>query len=612
MLFAAGAAVCAAAVAVTLSGSQSGNPALDAQISAAIIAAPIAVGLFVWYRHPWRRFGKLLVAGGFALSVTTLAQSDSELPYSVGRVAGWLVEPLLVYLVLAFPSGRLTTESERRLVGAAALLVAVFYVPTLFLVDSYPSPSPWSSCENDCPGNAFMLVGSEPGFVDNVVQPFREIALMGLFAALIAFLAARIKRGSHLRRITLVPVLAVAMTHGLALIAGVVARRISQYGAPTEALAALIALTTGGIAFGFLAALSGWRLFENRALRRIAGGLASHPPALSLGETSELLSEAMDPSLEVIHRSPDEPDGWIGADGRRAKPEAGDGTRFVTPIGSDGDRVVAMVHDTALRDAPALLDLSRVSVLKALENERLGGELRSSLRELKASRARIIASADRERERIERDLHDGAQQSLVALRIRIELAGELLRADPTGAEQLLSDLGNQVDTALEQVRSLARGVYPSLLADRGLREALHNTALRNPVRTRVDADGIGRYPPEIEAAIYFCCLEAMQNAMKHAAGVELICVSLGAPGDIRFEVRDDGAGFPVDGGSSGTGLASMRDRLASVGGRLSIRTAPGAGTTVVGFIPMNGNGASPVGDRRVEADGKQMPVETPG
>ena len=167
-------------------------------------------------------------------------------------------------------------------------------------------------------------------------------------------------------------------------------------------------------------------------------------------------------------------------------------------------------------DDPTFLDVARASVLKALELERLSAELRSSLRELSESRARIMSGADRERQRIERDLHDGAQQSLVALRIRLELAGELLRESPAGAEQLLGKLGTEVDDALEQVRSLARGVYPSLLSDRGLGEALRSAALRSPVRITVDADGIGRHSPMIETAVYFCCLEAIQNAMKHA------------------------------------------------------------------------------------------------
>ena len=223
-----------------------------------------------------------------------------------------------------------------------------------------------------------------------------------------------------------------------------------------------------------------------------------------------------------------------------------DGARCVTEISGDDGRVVAVVHDPALRDDPMFLDVARASVMKALELERLSAALRSSLRELKDSRARIMSSADRERQRIERDLHDGAQQSLVALRIRLELAGELLRESPARAEQVLGELGTEVDAALEQVRSLARGVYPSLLADRGLREALRAAALRNPVRTTVDMDGIGRYRPEVEAAVYFCCLEAIQNAMKHAGGVETISISLAEDGDLRFEVRDDGAGFTED------------------------------------------------------------------
>ena len=201
-----------------------------------------------------------------------------------------------------------------------------------------------------------------------------------------------------------------------------------------------------------------------------------------------------------------------------------------------------------------------------------------------------MSSADKERQRIEQDLHDGAQQSLVALRIRLELAGELLGKDPARAEQLLAELATQVDGALEEVRSLARGVYPSLLSSRGLGEALNAAAMRSPVPTAVDADGIGRYRSEVEAAAYFCCLEAMQNAMKHAQGVRHISVSLGATTDLRFEVRDDGAGFLEDEVRLGAGLTSMRDRLAAVGGRLTIRTAPGEGTCVSGTVPLNQNG----------------------
>jgi len=214
--------------------------------------------------------------------------------------------------------------------------------------------------------------------------------------------------------------------------------------------------------------------------------------------------------------------------------------------------------------------------------------VRDSLRSLRESRARVISSADRERQRIERDLHDGAQQSLVALRIRLELAIQLLDENPARARRLLTDLEAEVDDTLDEVRNLARGVYPHLLADQGLGGALKATALRSPVPTVVHSDGVGRYRPDIEAATYFCCLEAMQNAMKHAHTVKTIDVSLVAVnGDLRFEVRDDGTGFLLGDVMSGAGLTGMRDRLATVGGELAIRTAPGAGTSVSGTVPVH-------------------------
>jgi signal transduction histidine kinase len=390
-------------------------------------------------------------------------------------------------------------------------------------------------------------------------------------------------------------VLAVAIIHAVAFIAGIITRRAVPGSSAADVLTLVAALSAGGVALGFMAGLSSWRLFENRGLRRFASSFAAHPPAIDLRETSDILAEAMDPSLEVIQRPGEEPDGWVDLDGRPCELSSND-RRCMTEIASNG-RVVGVFHDAAFRHAPAFLDIARSSILKALENERLGTELRDSLRELKESRARIVSGADRERQRIERDLHDGAQQTLVALRIRLELAGQLLAESPARAEKVLSDLATEVDEALDEVRSLARGVYPSLLGDRGLPEALHAAALRNPVRTTVATDGVGRYSPEIEAATYFCCLEAMQNAMKHAGGVEAISVTLDVKEDLRFEVRDDGAGFVETELTTGAGVTNMRDRLAAVGGRLRIRASLGNGTSVSGVVPLASNGSSGLNGR---------------
>jgi signal transduction histidine kinase len=203
---------------------------------------------------------------------------------------------------------------------------------------------------------------------------------------------------------------------------------------------------------------------------------------------------------------------------------------------------------------------------------------------LALSRARIVAAGDAERRRIERDLHDGAQQSLVALRVKLRLATDLIERDPELARRRAQDLGRMIDGVIDDVRSLAAGIYPSVLATSGLAEALGSVAQRSPIAAAVDADGVGRCRPEVETAVYFCCSEALQNAAKHAHGATAISISLRRDDDLRFEVRDDGAGFPPGAVGAGHGLANMRERIDSVGGTLDIRSAPGGGVRVIGLV----------------------------
>jgi signal transduction histidine kinase len=220
--------------------------------------------------------------------------------------------------------------------------------------------------------------------------------------------------------------------------------------------------------------------------------------------------------------------------------------------------------------------------MMALDNHRLSAQTSTLLREVRESRARIQAAADDERRRIERDLHDGAQQRLVALRMKLELAAESANGDAA----MLRGLGSDVEDALEEVRALASGIYPGPLADRGLAEALRAAALRCPLPTTVLAVRVERYPPDIETAAYFCCLEAMQNAAKHAGGATAAVVDLFDNGALCMEVRDNGAGFDPARVVPGLGFTNMRDRLAAVGGDLAITSSPGGGTRVTGTIPL--------------------------
>ena len=252
--------------------------------------------------------------------------------------------------------------------------------------------------------------------------------------------------------------------------------------------------------------------------------------------------------------------------------------RWLTVVRDDGRIVAGILHDASLRDEEAFIESARAYTVLTLDNRRLGAETAALLDEVRESRMRIQASADEERRRVERDLHDGAQQRLVALRIKLELAAERIDGSDERSARLIRELGGDVDSALDEIRSLARGIYPSPLADRGLVEALRSAALQTVLPASVHAEGTrDRYPRPIESAAYFCCLEAMQNAAKHAEGAKQIVLELSDNGVLHFEVRDDGEGFDLEAIEAGVGLTSMRDRLAAVGGELRDRDRPRQG-----------------------------------
>jgi signal transduction histidine kinase len=208
------------------------------------------------------------------------------------------------------------------------------------------------------------------------------------------------------------------------------------------------------------------------------------------------------------------------------------------------------------------------------------------IEDLRASRQRLVAAQDAERRRLERNLHDGAQQQLVALAVRLRLARTTASKDLAEADRMLEQLEGDVTAALENLRELARGVYPPLLADQGLAAAIEAQARRSPVPVRVEADGIGRYPQELETAVYFCTLEALQNAAKYAQASEVAVSLLEDQGELELSIRDDGRGFDRAATPLGGGLQNMTDRLAALGGTLTVRSRPGAGTTIEGHVPL--------------------------
>lgn len=244
-------------------------------------------------------------------------------------------------------------------------------------------------------------------------------------------------------------------------------------------------------------------------------------------------------------------------------------------------------------DEQVLVQLAR-QVGLALHNMRLDSALQASLQELRlrnaelqASRLRIVSAADASRRKIERDLHDGAQQHLVALSVKLGLARDIVTTDPAAGAGLLEELRGDVQEAIEVLRELAHGVYPPLLRNHGIGQALQAVTRRAALPCEVSVDLPRRYPEELEAAVYFCCLEAVQNAGKYAGPDATVSVRVCADDDrLRFEVRDDGVGFDVESAVGGHGFVNMADRLGAVGGRLDVRSVPGQGTAVCGEVPV--------------------------
>jgi PAS domain S-box-containing protein len=579
-LGAAGVALSAAAAWIAATGAGTEPRGFTAAVHAAVIAAPMAAGLYAVSRNPRGRFGWLLLLAGVLWSPTMLAESSDSVLYSIGRDWVWFAELLLIYLVLAFPTGRLGSRTDQLLVRAGAVVVGLYLVSSL--LGGYPEPSPWASCATDCPDNALMLPSSEPGFVGAVLMPALQAASVFVFAGVALQLLRRLINGRTVVRVELVPVLAAAVVRMVAAIAFLIAREADPTSQLTEVLGSIALLATPAVSVGFVIGLVRSRARAGRALGRL--GVLGHPSA---EELQRVIAEAVDdPSLEIVYRTSGDPAEWVDERGRAADLPEQSLTRATTEIRSGGVPVAALIHDAALAEAPVMTEVANGFAPMALQNQRLETELRSSLRELKASRSRILSAADEERRRIERDLHDGAQQRLLALAIELELAGELITSDPGKGARRLHELVEDVNEAMADIRSLASGLSPSILIERGLVEALSEAAAACPVPTTLTAEGVGRYAPEIEGALYFCCREALQNAAKHAEGARTVVIKLWEAEAVHFEVRDDGAGLPRGHGSKGAGITNMRDRIGAMGGTLAIESHPGTGTRVMGAVPV--------------------------
>ena len=477
-----------------------------------MVIGTVAAALVWIKRRPENRVGPLLLAFAFVTAGLALEGADDEILHSLGVA----LEPLfflLAYLVVfAFPEGR-TGRAERLLLAGMALYFLVAFVPWLFFSPVVSGGGPLFGCNASCPANGLMIADRP-----NIAASFGSDlawAVIALLTATIVLLAVRLATASRPRRRTLLPVYVPALVLSVPLL-----------GVPR---------LRGGRAPPGRGHPVGSRLDRDRRPRRDAvrvpardrpgERLRGQRPDAAHGADrrqsrarracGEIVAGALDdPSVELAFRV-DGDDGFVDS---RGEPVAGvtarDG-RATSLVGRQGETVAAIWHDPALNTDPELVNAASQAVLLALENGRLDAELRTTTDELAASRARNAAVGAAERRRVERDLHDGAQQQLVALQIKVALARELAPSDSEVAARL-ADVGYGLEDVLSELREFAHGAAPPLLRNAGLSTALASAAQRSVPPAAFVADGVARYPDEIETAVYFCCLEALQNVRKHA------------------------------------------------------------------------------------------------
>jgi len=540
----------------------------------------VGAGLAWLIRRPGNRLGWILVAYGGASAVATLQGASSPLLHSIGVLADPVFFLLGYYAVFAFPTGHVRGRWEQGLLAAMAGYFLVAFYPWFFFSPVVSGGAPLAGCNTACPTNALMIADRPTiaaSFGTNL-----SYAVIAIMAMTLACLTYRLAIATRPRRRALVPVYipALALSIPVLVFHGVIADLVSLSPDTGSTVGWFLTVGRTVLPYGFLLALVQTTFFAAAALKVIVARLSESPSAPKL---RTILADALDePALEIAFQV-DHGAAFVDSSRNVIDPTPVIG-RTSTPVRRNAETVAVIMHDEALNTDPELVEVAGHALLLALENDRLANELQLTNAELRRTRARIVAAGDSERRKIERDLHDGAQQHLVALRVRVGLAGEL--ADPSAARRL-ADVGAELEEILDELRDLAQGLYPPALRMFGLKEALRNVARRSATATTIKAPSIGRYSEAVEAAVYFCCVESLQNVGKHAGpGARAIVRIWERDEQLWFEVEDDGIGCDLGAADGfGTGHTNMTDRAAAVGGTIAVDSAPGRGTTVRGCVP---------------------------
>jgi len=535
-------------------------------------ASLIASGVIGWTRRPVSRIGPLLVAAGLLFLASGIQVAPWPAAFTLGLVVGESFLNVLALALLTFPSGHAGTRGEwMLLVVIVGLVLPGIVIPSLFT-------DPLDLC-GDCPRN-LVVVADAPAVAD-AFRLLATVLAVPVSAAFVVVLTRRWRSATPAARRALAPVIAAGLLLGIVTLGNEIPQLFGALPDRSTVWTRVRLVAILSTSLGFL-----WGLLRTRIARAAVGDLVVELGKATIPEEelqAALAARLGDPTLEIAYHVP-ERSGYVDGAGRSTDLPVDRKGRAVTILEADGAPLAALVHDEFLRHDPEILEAVTAAARLAISNERLRADMQAQVEEVRASRARIVEAGDVERRGVERDLHDGAQQRLVTLSMKLgvlrEHAAGTVGRDVAVALERASE---HLREAINELRELARGIYPAALTDEGLPAAIRSLADRAPMPVTVESLFQGRPPPSVEATAFFVIGEALTNIAKHAPSAA-VTIRVGEDGSaLLVEVRDDGGGGADL--ERGSGLRGLDDRVAASGGTLTIVSPPGEGTALHAVIP---------------------------
>ena len=542
---------------------------LDLGVGASFLGA----GLIAWWQRPKNNVGRLLMAAGFAFVVGAApSYVESPVTYTGRWLESSIYLAILVQLLFAFPTGRMSSRIERFLCTAAYADAVIGSVTTLIFLDPRTRGLPQGL-------NLLLLFPNQQLF--NLADFVLTLFTVALTLVILAVFVQRWGRASAPARRIIAPVGWSLALAGLAFVAETIISRQPSFPSWTH-VATAVAQTSAVmlVPVGFLVGLLRSTLARS-AVGDLVIELGETPPP---GQLREMLAHTLrDPSLRLAYWIP-EVGAYVDAGGATVTLPAEGSGQAVVVLQHEGERIGVLVHDAALIEEPRLVGAVAAATGLAVQNERLQAALRAQLEEIRASRVRIVEAGDAERQRIERDLHDGAQQRLVGVSLALRLASSRLTAgeDPE-VDHALKQASEELAAALSELRELARGIHPAILTEEGLGPALESLVERASLLVTLKTVPTHRLPATVEAAAYFVVSEALANVAKYARATSATVSADTIDGRLVVEVSDDGIGGADP--THGSGLRGLADRVAALDGSIRVESAGGKGTVIHAEIP---------------------------